>query len=155
MGLPRTFVGFSSTDINYYRLMLAWKEHKHIDFNFANCQLHKELDSENEQYIKRLCRERIELSSRYIILIGEDTRYKHKYVLWEAAVALEKGCTIICVNLNGNRHCDDLCPGVVKGIGAIFVPFKAMIIAHAIQNYRMNKSSNYFYRDNVYENFGL
>lgn len=24
MGLPRTFVGFSITDIQYYRLMLAW-----------------------------------------------------------------------------------------------------------------------------------
>lgn len=25
MGLPRAFVGFSSTDIHYYRLMCAWK----------------------------------------------------------------------------------------------------------------------------------
>ena len=33
MGLSRTFVGFSSTDIHYYRLMLAWKENEHIDFN--------------------------------------------------------------------------------------------------------------------------
>ena len=38
MGLPRTFVGFSSTDIRYYRLMQAWKEHEHIDFNFTDCQ---------------------------------------------------------------------------------------------------------------------
>lgn len=37
MGLSRTFVGFSSTDILYYRLMLAWKENEHIEFNFANC----------------------------------------------------------------------------------------------------------------------
>ena len=26
MGLPRAFVGFSSTDIHYYRLMKAWKK---------------------------------------------------------------------------------------------------------------------------------
>lgn len=37
MGPPRTFVGVSSTDIKYYRLMLAWKEHEHIDFDFTNC----------------------------------------------------------------------------------------------------------------------
>lgn len=33
------------------------------------------------------------------MLIGEDTRYKYKYVLWEAEVAIEKDCTIIAVNL--------------------------------------------------------
>ena len=32
MGLPRTFVGFSSTDIRSYWLMLAWKANDHIDF---------------------------------------------------------------------------------------------------------------------------
>ena len=59
MGLPRTFVGFSSTDILSYRLMLAWKEHQHIDFDFTNCQLGQEINSEDETYIKRRCRERI------------------------------------------------------------------------------------------------
>lgn len=40
MGLPRTFVGFSSTDIKYYWLMKAWKENENIDFNFTDCQLY-------------------------------------------------------------------------------------------------------------------
>lgn len=56
MGLPRTFVCFSGTDINYFRLMLAWKENENIDFNFVNCQLGRAIDSENEFYIKRKCR---------------------------------------------------------------------------------------------------
>jgi hypothetical protein len=47
MGLPRTFVGFSSTDIRSYNLMLAWKEHEKIDFDFCDCQLQKPLISEN------------------------------------------------------------------------------------------------------------
>ena len=34
MGLPRTFVGFSSTDIRSYWLMCAWKNNSKIDFNF-------------------------------------------------------------------------------------------------------------------------
>lgn len=46
MGLPRTFVGFSSTDIDDYRLMLAWKANQRIDF--ANCQLSTEVHSDNE-----------------------------------------------------------------------------------------------------------
>ena len=49
MGLPRTFVGFSSTDIKYYRIMQAWKVNEHIDFNFTDCQLEQQIFSENEQ----------------------------------------------------------------------------------------------------------
>lgn len=77
MGLSRTFVGFSSTDIHYYRLMLAWKENEHIDFNFANCQLGKEINSEDEAYIRRKCRERIDMAGTFAVLIGQDTRSKH------------------------------------------------------------------------------
>ena len=80
MGLPRTFVGFSSTDIHCYRLMLAWKEHEHIDFNFVNCQLSQEIYSSDEAYIKRKCRERIDMAGTFAVLIGADTRSKHKYV---------------------------------------------------------------------------
>ena len=32
------------------------------------------------------------------------TRYKYKYVRWEAEVAIEKGCTIIGVNLDQARQ---------------------------------------------------
>ena len=70
MGLPRTFVGFSSTDIHYYRLMCAWKENKHIDFNFTDCQLTQEINSDDEYYIKKKCRERIEIAGTFISLIG-------------------------------------------------------------------------------------
>ena len=89
MSLPRTFVGFSSTDLNYWRLMQAWKANKNIDFNFANCQLHKEVKSLDEAYIKKKCRERINLAGKYVLLIGQDTKSKHKYVRWEAEVAIE------------------------------------------------------------------
>lgn len=90
MGLPRTFVGFSSTDINYYRTMLMWKAHDHIDFDFCDVQLQDALNSTNEQYIKQRCRERLDMAGTYILLIGQDTRYKHQYVLWETEVAIEK-----------------------------------------------------------------
>jgi hypothetical protein len=91
MGLPATFVGFSGTDIKSYWLMKAWKRNENIDFDFRDCQLQDEINSENEAYIKSKCRQRIMLASRYILLIGEDTRYKYKYVRWEAEVAIEKG----------------------------------------------------------------
>ena len=156
MGLPRTFVGFSSTDIHNYRLMLAWKANNHIDFNFADCQLNGEVNSENEQYIKRKCRERINMAGKYVLLIGQDTKSKHKYVRWEAEIAVEKGCTIIGVNLDGSRSMvRDTCPPIIRDIGAIFVPFSPKIVAYAIENYEMhNDSDNYHYKDHIYSNLG-
>jgi len=157
MGLPRTFVGFSSTDIHYYRLMLAWKQSERIDFNFVDCQLASEINSDDEGYIKRKCRERINMAGKYLMLIGGDTKSKHKYVRWEAQVAIEKGCTIIGVNLDGSRKInDDKCPAVLKSIGAIFVPFSAKIIRYALENYKMHADGkNYHYQDSVYKDLGL
>src|SRR3990172_6352636 len=155
MGMPRAFVGFSSTDLHYYQLMCAWKEHEHIDFNFTDCQLANEINSESENYIKFKCRSRIQMVSKYVMLIGEDTRYKHKYVRWEAEVAIEKGCIIIGVNLNRLTGFDeDRCPPVIRDIGAVFVPFSPKIIAHAIDDWVMRPKGNWFYKPEVYRQLG-
>lgn len=155
MGLPRTFIGFSSTDIHYYRLMLAWKAHEHIDFNFVNCQLSQEINSHDEAYIKRKCRERIDMAGTFAVLIGADTRSKHKYVRWEMEVALEKKCRIIGVNLDGSRGVVyERCPPIIKDIGAIFVPFSPKIVAHALENWKMRPDGDWYYKDAVFKSLG-
>jgi hypothetical protein len=155
MGLPRTFVSFSSTDIHYFRLMQAWKGNNHIDFNFADCQLHTEIDSENEAYIKRKCRERINMAGTIALLIGQDTRSKHKYVRWELEVALEKKCRIIGINLDGSRRCvEATCPPIIQNVGAIFVPFSPKIVAYALENYQMHPNNHYHYKDEIYKSLG-
>lgn len=156
MGLPRTFVGFSSTDLHYFRLMQAWKAHQHIAFNFADCQLHREIYSETESYIKQVCRERIGLAGTYIMLIGEDTRHKHRYVKWEAEVAIDKGCRLIGVNLNGSRRMDaERCPSVMRDAGAVFTSFNPGIVAYALTNFKKQRlGENYFYPDSVYATAG-
>lgn len=155
MGLPRTFVGFSSTDIRYYRLMQAWKANEHINFNFADCQLENEINSETEEYIKRKCRERIDMAGTFVALIGQDTRSKHKYVRWEMEVAREKGCRIIGVNIDGSRQMvQETCPPVIRDIGAIFVPFSPKIVAYALENFKMHDKGNWHYPDEVYEKLG-
>src|SRR5262249_46419054 len=98
MGMPRTFVGFSSTDIHYYRLMQAWKENQHIDFDFVDCQLPDAVRSDNEAYVKRCLRERINMAGTYAMLIGDDTKFQRNFVPWEAEVAIEKNCTVIGIN---------------------------------------------------------
>ena len=138
MALPRTFVGFSSTDLRCYRLMTAWKAHEHIDFDFCDCQLAHELNSQDEDYIKRECRARIKMSGHYLLLIDDDTRSKHKYVRWEAEVAVEKGCTIIGVNLDKTRFINrERTPPVIQNVGVLFATFSPPIIAHALKHFTM------------------
>lgn len=155
MSIPRTFVGFSSSDIHFYRLMLAWKANEHIDFNFTNCQLGSEINSENEAYIKSKCRERINMAGTFAVLIGQDTRSKHKYVRWEMEVAIEKKCRIIGINLDKSRRVvDATCPPIIRNIGAIFVPFSPKIVAYALENYKMHPDDDYHYNDHIYTQLG-
>jgi hypothetical protein len=155
MAMPRTFVGFSSTDIKSYRLMTAWKAHDKIEFDFCNCQLQLELRSEDEQYIKQRCRERINMAGTYLLLIGADTRYKHKYVRWEAEVAIEKQCRIIGVNLDGSRHVNvATCPPILRGAGTLFVPFSPQIVAYALEHATRQRSGDWRYEDRVYAQLG-
>jgi len=136
--------------------MLAWKANKKIDFNFSDCQLNGEINSEDEAYIKSKCRERINMAGKYVMLIGQNTKNKHKYVRWEAEVAIEKGCTIIGVNLDGSRQMvRDTCPPIIRDIGAIFVPFSPNIVAYGIENYKMHDDNdNYHYKDHIYNSLG-
>lgn len=155
MALSRTFVGFSSTDIRYYWLMKAWKVSEHIDFNFTDCQLGSEINSENETYVKNKCRERINMAGTFAVLIGQDTRSKHKYVRWEIDVAIEKKCRIIGINIDGSKRVVDCtCPPIIRNIGAIFVPFSQKIIAHALDDYQMHPNDDYHYKDEVYRQLG-
>ena len=135
--------------------MTAWKANEHLDFNFCDCQLAEALNSENEAYIKRLYRERIHMAGTYLMLIGEDTRSKHKYVRWEAEVAIEQGCTIIGVNLNMSRRFDSSrTPRIIQDIGAVFVAFSPQIVAHALEHYEMKDVGNFVYPENRYRKLG-
>jgi hypothetical protein len=155
MERPRTFVGFSRTDIQKYHLMRAWKAHEQMDFNFTDCQLENETHAEEETYIKRKCRACIDYAGTYVMLIGKDTRDKYKYVWWEAEVALEKRCRILGVNLDGWRRINsETCPKVLWNIGAIFVPYSPHILAYALRHFSKKERGNIKYTDELYRQLG-
>lgn len=95
------------------------------------------------------------MAGTFAVLIGNDTKSKHKYVRWEMEVAMEKKCKIIGINLNMARAIDQAtCPPIIKDVGAIFVPFSPKIIAYALENYSMSARGNYHFPDSVYTNLG-
>jgi hypothetical protein len=155
VALPRTFVSFSSTDISHYHMMCAWKANEHIDFDFADFQLNSAIQSENENYIKRICREKIRLTDTFVLLIGADTYTKSTFVKWEVEVAIEKGCRLIGVNINNCRVRDWLCPYFYVDKGALFVSFSARIVAEALnRGGPPEKSGNFHFADDVYTKLG-
>ena len=159
----KTYVCFDAdTDMNYYRLMQAWKENEIIAFDFQNAhEINDIRDGSSEETIKRKLRERLENTKVFIVLIGDNTRNLYKYVRWEIEYAIEKDIPIIAVNLNKLRRMDDdLCPPILKDKLAIHVPYGQKIINYALNNWplshsghiRDNKSGPYYYNDSVYEN---
>jgi len=151
----RVFVGFDSEDKRYFDLMKAWKKNKNIDFDFIDLQIEKEINSDNEQYIKNILRDKITRSGTFIQIIGDNTKSKHKYVRWEAEVAIEKDCRLICVNIDGSRNMTDLTPPILKNKGAMFVPFNASIIKYTLDNFTKEDSKNWHWEDSVYKDLGL
>jgi hypothetical protein len=152
---PRTFISFSGTDIKSFWLMKAWKENEHIDVEFVDCQLDQEVHSEDEAYIKRICRERIGMAGTFVLIVGADTRSKHKYVRWECDVAIEQHARLIVANLNGSRYADDLCPPIVRDKGAMFIPFGQKILGYTLREYKGNDKQDWHWKPNVYEQLGL
>jgi hypothetical protein len=162
----KTFVSFDGdTDIHYYRLMTAWKQHDHIAFNFYNAHdLNTARDSSAEDSIKAQLSERLRNSKVFILLVGESTRYLRKFVLWEIEQALKRQMPIIIVNLNGMRSMDrDRCPGVLTTALAIHVSFNAAMMEHALQNWpssdaslrNQKRTGPFYYEESVYLGLGL
>ncbi len=155
MEMSRTVVGFGPTDLEGYWEMLTWKTTENIDFNFIDCGLYDDPQNDNEQYVKEKVREVMKATDRYALLISEDTKFKCKYIRWEAQVAIEKGCTIIGINLDGIREIDEeICPAVLHNIGATFVAFSPQIVAYAIEHFKMKDKGNWNYDDDLYEELG-
>ena len=155
MGAAQTFVGFSKNDLPSYNLMKSWEGLIGFDFNFTSNLLHESPKASEIIYVKSFCRSRMKKGDKFILLVGDDTRFRHKYNRWEAEVALEKGCTIIAVNVNGMRYLNPkLCPPVINNVGAIFIGLSPEIIGHALHNYQSPISGNYKYTHTVYKNLG-
>jgi len=161
----KTYICFDGdTDMLWYKLMVAWKDNKNIDFNFHNAHdLNSARDSSQEESIKKQLRERFANSKQLLVLIGEKTKRLTKFVQWEMEVALKLDLPMIGVNLNKSRFKDDRCPPAIRDELAVFVPFGQKIVAHAMDTWpadheryrREGKTGSYHYLDHIYQSLGL
>ncbi len=161
----KTYIAFDGdNDMDYYRLMTAWKVHDGFSLNFHNAHdLNTSRDSSQEESIKRQLRERFENSKQLLVLIGARTKFLTKFVKWELEVALRLGLPIIGINLNGSRKMDDNCPPVIRGQLVVYTSFNHNIIVHAIDQWpaQFKKlraegvTGSHSYSDDLYRRIGL
>lgn len=124
-------------DIHYYRLMQAWKQKEHIDFNFHDAHdLNNLWNGSNEDTIKRRLRERMANSKQVIVLVGEHTKNLYKFVRWEIQVAIDMDIPIIAVNLDKANKSTNRTPPILKE-NAYFVniPFEMLKIKYTLDNF--------------------
>ncbi len=120
-----------------YRFMKGWNASENVDFNFFNAH---DLDSmtsraQNEEYVKRNLKGRMEKSGAVLVLIGESTKNLFRFVRWEMELALSLDLPIVAANLNESRSQDSLCPPIIRDKCVVHVPFKMKAIKHALTHW--------------------
>ncbi len=162
----KVFVSFDGdNDIHYYRLMQAWKQSDHTDFNFFDAHdLNTALDTSTDETIKRRLSERLANARVVVSLIGEQTRYLYRFVRWELEQAVRRDLPIIGVNLNGKRSLDsERCPPVIRDELVDYISFQAAILQYALENWpseyqrlkAQHESGSRYYPQSVYQRLGL
>ncbi len=169
----KTFISFASEDIISYRLMTAWKNNKHIDFNFYDAHdLNTARDTSLPETIKRRLRERLSSAKQIVLLIGDVTKAKanrpSSFINYEVDVIKSLGLPIVLVNINGSRSIQrDRIPDQLKNLYTVSVSLQPKIIQHALDNYvdHFNKNIDIngyqklngprYYEESVYQRLGL
>ena len=164
----KTYVAFASENIASYRLMEAWRENKHIDFNFYDAHdLYISRDTSQPETIKRNLRERLKNAKQVVLLGSMDARRKgsdgSSFLAHEVKVILEFNLPVVIANLDGDRYVDQNfipAPFLTADYYTMSVSFQPTIIKYALDNYAPAFASSdntgpYQYKPFVYENLGL
>ncbi|EPU3919588.1 TIR domain-containing protein [Aeromonas hydrophila] len=133
----KTYIIFDAdNDMPYYRLMTAWKEHDHIEFDFHNAhELNRLTDRASEEQIKSKLRERLSNTKQVLVLVGNNTRYLYKFVRWEMEVAMSLDLPIIAVNLDKSNGETVKTPPILAKAYYVSVPFEMKKIKFALDNF--------------------
>jgi hypothetical protein len=161
----KTYVIFDGeADMWAYRYMRGWKVGEHIDFDFHDVHdLNSIAEYSSPDTVRRRLRERFSTAKQAIVLIGDNTRHKHRFVRWEIDVALGLDIPIVAVNLNHKRMMDEeLCPPILRSEYIVHVPFRAKIIKYALDNFpnefarrKPTDRGPRVYPSSVYQSLGL
>jgi hypothetical protein len=164
----KTYVAFASEDIRSYRLMEAWRDNQHIDFDFFDAHdLVAAMDTSLPATIRRRLCERLN-NTKQVVLLGSDHAKRkggdgRSFLAYEVATATELDIPIVVANLNGSRNIEErFIPQSLLSVRyfTVSVSFQPRIIRAALDGYVSayeagNKSGAHYYETSVYTGLGL
>ena len=166
----KTFISFASEDINYYRMMEAWRDNDKMDFNFHDAHdLNVAFDTSQPDTIRRRLRERLANTKQVVMLISDVTRSKAadhgSFIHYEVTVIEKLKLPVVFANLNKRRESQsNKIPQLLTAPYTISVPFGLEILKYALDNFpedheknqrsKEPKSGAYYYPDSAYEGLG-
>lgn len=166
----KTYVAFASEDIRSYRLMEAWRENSHIEFDFYDAHdLYVARDTSQPETIKRNLRERMKNAKQVVLLGSSDGRAKgsngHSFLAYEVKVILEFELPVVVANLDQDRSIDRNFipqPFLDANYYTLSTSFQPKIIQFALDNYAANfkelrktKHGPHYYKADIYASLGL
>lgn len=164
----KTYVAFASEDIGRYRLMQAWRENEHIDFDFFDAHdLYQARDTSKPETIKRNLRERLKNAKQVVYLGSSDGRRKGSdgvsFLAHEIEVIIEFNLPVVVANLDGDRTIDrNLIPKPLldEDYYTVSVSYQPKIIMEALDSYvasfaKGTKQGPHQYPPEVYTSLGI
>lgn len=163
----------TASDIRYYRMLKAWHEHDHIEFEFINS--HDKVagvrDTSTKATLRRSLVERLNKSKNMVLIIGQTTRFDTDWVPFEIEYAVD-ACKIPIIATYTGYHWITGSPEQLRGlwpaafasridkgtVRAIHIPFKQRAIDDAIGQFSHEKLPatplNYYTAD-AHRTFGI
>ncbi len=164
----KTYVAFASEDIGRYRLMEAWRENEHIDFDFFDAHdLFVSRDTSTPETIKANLWKRMQNAKQFVLLGSSNARKKGSdgtsFLAYEVQTMLNFGLPIVVANLDGDRRIDrDFNPRPLLDANyyTVSVSYQPKIIKYALDEYAprfagSSKTGPHQYPASVYEQLGL
>lgn len=162
----KTYVAFASEDIGSYRLMEAWRENQHIEFDFYDAHdLYISRDTSKPETIKNNLRQRLKNAKQVVLLGSKDGKRKggdgESFLAHEIEVILEFKLPVVVANLDGDRTVDmGFIPTPMADYYSMSVSFQPKIIMYALDDYASGFSPSKangprYYLPSVYTNLDI
>lgn len=169
----KTYIAFDGEeDLYAYRMMQAWKENEHIDFDFYDAHdINTALDTSKPETIIARLRERLANAKQVVLLVGDTTRSKaakeDAFLHYEVEAIRRRELPVVFANLNQSRRIQrsKLPEGLSSDYYTMSVSWQPAIIKCALDDYVTKfqdnltadnpKTGPYYYKDSVYEDLGL
>lgn len=153
--------------------MEAWRDNKHIDFNFFDAHdINTARDTSLSETIRRRLSERMSNAKQAVVLVSATTRPKSAristFLAYEMQIIARRNVPVVFASLNGSRSIQrDKLPEVLINQYSVCVSFQPTIIKYALDNYVQNFNSNidalaktvkscpHYYKEDVYRRLGL